>query len=1244
MAQGTPASPGPPPSGAAALPAVRLEVRHGAAPAVVYEVTEGSFLIGTVPGSDLRLSAGSLPSVVCLLTRHPAGVTLRRLAPLLPVLVNGKPATVAPLADGDELTFGPVHATVRLEAPKGDAALAVTAPSGPTTGQVESLHRLKQELDARQRQLEEQAQELETDRVLWYRRREEIERECQQLGDTARQPRASADASDLERREVALRQEREALEARAGEAARGEEALAVLKRELADLRQDLYDRYQQRRDRLHAFHAAIRRAGRKLQVRKRQFEDELRQAEARRQEETQRQAELQARADDMGRERQLLDDRCRLLEARQEELQKELADRLTDIQQREQRLAEDRAGLEKSQAQHQVDLVRLDRLQASLDQREKDVEARTRKAEERLETLRRETGELEEQATQMDEWHARLTAEADALKREKEEQDQTAAQLAQRAAALEGQQAMLAALRTRLERMREEVRRDEAQLTELRARHEEADADLRKRLEAAESLRGELDVEKAMREQEGRQFHERQALMETAVVRLREVQDAVARQEAELRQREADLDAVARRQAEEAALLQAQRIQLTEEQQRLDADRRAVGERETALARAEQALATLQEQLRRRSEDLAARQKAQAEAAKQQDEAAAAWEQRRAELERGQAQAADRVAAVRQELEAQGQELARQVDELDRSRAGLAQREEALGRRIERLKESGRAVGRGRKTLAEARASLKADQDRATAALAQARLELDAARNEVADLERQLPDLDHQARAALERLAQAREQLRSYLAEAHEYTRQGRADLEALRRQLQSEAEQIRLREQAVHQGRDEHRLAVAAFRQQLLEWQGHVEDMRRALARDESRLERRRAEVDAQARQAGETTARLAKQAEELRQQERAVAERRSEVERHLEDMRQWYRRKWRELAGVPEQAGEKPHADQAAPAEAGRDILSLTGEIDPADRQLGDLLQSLELVDAETLTALLAEARRQRRSLRQLLLAGGYLTLYQMALIEAGNLDALVLGPLRVIDRLRITPTEAVYRVFDPRRGQEALLRHLGEAEMQDAVRPDEFRQRFAAAAAVRHPHLAATLEVLEIAGRPAALQESLRGVPSTEWPALAGVPGVWYRLAGQAFLGLHTAHQAGLVHGGLNSGAVVATGEGVVKLCGFGEPGWLSDPARDGDGGDAAADVATLGRLVAAWATAAPQRTGKTMPDSLRVVLDRLRAVEPESRYESAAAVLEDLDHAGADVPANAAAWERFLREVREQAADTALRRSA
>ena len=54
-------------------------------------------------------------------------------------------------------------------------------------------------------------------------------------------------------------------------------------------------------------------------------------------------------------------------------------------------------------------------------------------------------------------------------------------------------------------------------------------------------------------------------------------------------------------------------------------------------------------------------------------------------------------------------------------------------------------------------------------------------------------------------------------------------------------------------------------------------------------------------------------------------------------------------------------------------------------------------------------------------------------------------------VLTRLIDAPREAVYRVFDPRGNAEAVLRHLAESEMEDAVRPDEFRQVLVAQADV-------------------------------------------------------------------------------------------------------------------------------------------------------------------------------------------------
>lgn len=91
-----------------------------------------------------------------------------------------------------------------------------------------------------------------------------------------------------------------------------------------------------------------------------------------------------------------------------------------------------------------------------------------------------------------------------------------------------------------------------------------------------------------------------------------------------------------------------------------------------------------------------------------------------------------------------------------------------------------------------------------------------------------------------------------------------------------------------------------------MIDWQGHVEELKRTLAHGETRLERKRAEVDAQVRAVDETSQRLVRQAEELQQQEKLVTKRRGEVERHLEDMRQWYRHKLRELAGIRDETEE--------------------------------------------------------------------------------------------------------------------------------------------------------------------------------------------------------------------------------------------------------------------------------------------------------------------------------------------------
>src|SRR5439155_25497206 len=143
----------------------------------------------------------------------------------------------------------------------------------------------------------------------------------------------------------------------------------------------------------------------------------------------------------------------------------------------------------------------------------------------------------------------------------------------------------------------------------------------------------------------------------------------------------------------------------------------------------------------------------------------------------------------------------------------------------------------------------------------------------------------------------------------------------------------------------------------------------------------------------------------------------------------------------------------------------------------------------------------------------------------------------------------------------------------------------------------NVAAVLEVLSITGRPAALLEWVQGVAGSDWPGLAAAPGAWYRLMCQSAVALQAAHAAGLCHGHLEPGSFVLTPDGVLKLCGLGEPRWLA-------GADAleeespAGDLAALGRIAAGWAALPPAGKGKSkpLPAELQEVLGRLQADDP------------------------------------------------
>ncbi len=1213
----------------ALLPDVTLEVRQGTGRSASYPLDSIDFLIGTVPGCDLRLAGSDAPAVLCLLARHAQGVAIRKLAPTQTILVNGRSVSSMELAHGDRVTLGSVEITLQVH----------------TTAVVSATHaKSASQLEETQRALQEKINAFRAQVVQFQHEKELLQDERSRLQQqdelAARDRTATLEADrqqllgDLLRRDQAMQQQARELQREIQEAAR-------LRQELAEQRRQLFDSHQERRDRLMKLQEEIDNTTFALQEREKKLVLDEANAVRVRAQDIARHAELTRLVE------QLAADRSDLESARRS-WQDEIDAREADLRDREESLTRARVEVDAKVTQYHTDILRLDRQQGSLEVREAAVRQQTEEVADKQQRLSHDSAELEQQVRQLDELRLKLSDEADRLKQQRQEQDAQVQQLNQRAAILDGQQTTFAGLRSRLERTREELRAQELLLDEQRAQQAARAGEIEQRGLQVQRLEAEIDGERRLHEQERVKWAERGAVMESAVRQLKETQSKFAAEEERLRRHAQELEERGKQLLEQEGILQGRLAHLVEAQERLDAERQALRDRAAAAIRSEQAREALQEQLRNRALELDARQKWLHDQFAEHEPKFATFAEDSARTEQEQLEASQRLDALRLALDDRAAKLDAQHAEL----SGFEQK----------YHDQLAYVAQQRRSLADERVQLQIAQQAALEKQALDRAEFDALRQEAQGFAQQTPDLELRVRASLERLSHAREQVRDHLGEIHQYVRSSQDDLEKLRGKLQAEVETQQQQELGLRRNQDEHRLAMVAFRQQLIDWQGQIAEMKRQLSRDGTRLERKQAQVEEQARKVDATTQKLAKQAEDLQEQQREVADRRQEMDTHLVDMREWYRRKLRDLAGIPMWPGAEVDAPQPALEPAGeaageygedgepgivptsRSILALSGPIDHGDQQLGEVLRDLQLIDADTLTALLAESRRQRRSLRQVLLASGAVTLYQLAIIEAGNVHALMLGPVRVIDRIRTTPHETIYRVFDPRRGTEAVLRHLAESDMADALRPDEFRQRFAQAI-LSDPHLVHSLEVFDLHGRPAALQEWATGLPATDWPPLAAAPGVCFRLLTQAALGLAAAHQTGLVHGHLREGLVLLTGDGVLKLSGLGEPPWLVGAGEEE--ADFRDDLKALGRIVSGWCTPTGVRRGartKPLPDGLVSVLYRL-AADGAAGYRDVRELLDDLEKASSEVPPNSEAWDRLLKYVREHGgAEILLRQSA
>ncbi len=1200
----------------------RLDVRLHGGPAIGYPLT-GEFLVGSAPGCDLRLPDATLPPVVCQFSLGSDGVRFRRRADTI-IHHNGRPITDEPiaLAAGETLGIGAVEIT--FVSPASTLLRPKLIPVDDATQQ--------------QAALDEQARELEEDRRIWYRRRQEMEAEIEELRKQAAGSGQQRDAQ-LQDRERAVSQR--------------EDELRKYEAELAAARHSLGHDYEAKRSDLTRLHEQVQRDTAELNARRSQLDDShaasLRDAVAeiarRRQELESDLDQLEPRLAALRLEReqvaaakaQLERDRTAILELRAaiaserntldtdrewqteqlERQESDLASREHDLVRRESHLAGEKATLDAERLAHKEDLLRFDRWQGSLEERQTLLDARAAEIDERLQQLKRDAADLEDQLRIAATEDERLHSESERLDRLRADIETQAAKFAERSAQVEAQQAMLAVLRAKLDRQQEELRRDLEAFQEEKQHQEIVRVELENKLRDAELIRTELGFLEDDHVAKNRAMQEQQSIFSTTLEEFRHQKDEVLAAEAKLKDREQDLDERSNVIAEQAATLKAKLLQSLELQQRLEADRVAVREREAAMAEAEAARQTLQDQLRKRSEELNTRSRALDITAREIAEERAVIERGRGGIDEWRTKAESDIARLRGELESKSAEVESQI-------AGLVEREDAMARQVARMKEVGTAMAAERKSLFESRQSWEAEQSQTETFRSQVA-------EQVAELRRQVPEIEHQATAALEKLASAREVLRGQLTELHEFARQSRFA-------LQAESEQMRQRELMLDQARSEHRVAVSEFRQQLHDWQAKVGDLKKSLKNQDFRNDDRQHELDAASERLKTLQADLARRTAEMEAEQRIANDKRNEMERHLADMREWYRAKLRQLAaGRPVDDTDMPSWDLEEKEEVRTKDEDVSGE-EPEDARLGELLRSRGLIDGNALVALGNEARRQRKTLRQTLLASGVVTLYQLALIEAGNLDGLSLGRFRVVDRVRATPRESIYRVYDPERSHvPTVLRVLADNDGRD-----EYRERFKAATEANHPNLANVLDVLDVNGRPAALVEAVSGLPSSDWPALAATPGVWLRLMTDAARAVEHIHQNQLVHGRIAAENFLLTVDGTLKLLGLGEPGMgvaLFDPLPAGD-------LRSLGRVAFGWSQIGAKRRvgkGKPFPAELAAVVRRLEAgaesgmgdiVSLDRPFADASELLRELEKLSFDHPCPAEAWNKLLASIGEE----------
>ena len=245
-------------------------------------------------------------------------------------------------------------------------------------------------------------------------------------------------------------------------------------------------------------------------------------------------------------------------------------------------------------------------------------------------------------------------------------------------------------------------------------------------------------------------------------------------------------------------------------------------------------------------------------------------------------------------------------------------------------------------------------------------------------------------------------------------------------------------------------------------------------------------------------------------------------------------------------------------------------------------------------------------------------------------------------------------VYRAWDPRLNRPIALKMLLAGAQARSTELERFQREAQAVAALRHPNIVQVYDVGQVGGRPYFTMEFVEGRDLAE--TIQGTPQPASKAATVVAItadAIHVAHQSGIVHRDLKPSNVLLAADGTPKVTDFGlarrlegekeltlsgspmgTPSYMAPEQARGDkhAVGPATDVYALGAILYELLTGrppfraetptatlhqvitddpvSPARLNPRVPRDLDTICLKCLHKEPHRRYETAAALAEDL----------------------------------